>query len=174
MNDEKFHELDTISDKIHDKFESLYGNKEFQEIESDIQKLLKSIHEKYSIEFNLSISIYDSDRDKSIQMYRIGITGSGKEGNTYQFSEGYNFNRYIINGHIIEIPHNICPNCWADWDFKRKNSSCPECGVIFGKEVKLLIDSDECPYCSEGKIYQKNSKCTKCDFIADDDLVVWG
>ncbi|PJD98628.1 MAG: hypothetical protein CK427_16915 [Leptospira sp.] len=174
MNDEKFHELDAIGDKLHNKFEELKEKNEFKEIEKEIIKLLKSLPEKYSIEFGFNLGIFDSEREKSIEMYRVGINGFGKDGKTYQFSEGYKFNRYLVQGHIVEIPHNYCPQCWDEWDFKRKGSSCSNCGVMFGKEVKLLIDYNECPNCDGGIVSQKNPNCNKCDFIAEEDLVIWG
>lgn len=174
MNDEKFYELEAIGDAIHEKFESLHEKDEFKGIETEIQKLLKSLPERYSIEFSFQLNVYDSEREKSILMYKVGTTGSGVEGKTYLFSEGYQFNRYLSKGNIVEIPHNHCPECWGEWDFKTKGSSCPECGVTFGEEVKFLIDSDECPRCHDGHVSQTSPHCDKCDFVAEDDMVIWG
>ncbi|EOQ87224.1 hypothetical protein LEP1GSC202_3663 [Leptospira yanagawae serovar Saopaulo str. Sao Paulo = ATCC 700523] len=174
MNDEKFYELNAISENIHTKFEDLKEKGEIENIEFLIKNLLKKLPEKYSIEFSFNLSIFDSEREKSIEMLRVGINGLGNTAETYKFSESYKFNRYLVQGHIVEIPHNHCPNCWSEWDFKYLGSSCSDCGVTLGKEVKLLIDSNECPNCESGKISPKKPHCDKCDFIAEDDLVIWG
>jgi Zn-finger nucleic acid-binding protein len=174
MENEKFLKLDKIADDVHDKFKKLNELGEFDEIKEKIQEVLKSIPEKYSIDLGLSLAIHDLERIKTIDIYSIGLTGIGQEPKMFEYGDGYQFNRYLSNGNIVEIPHSYCPNCWGDWDFKSPGDSCPDCNVTFGKEVKLLLDSNECPNCENGKVSQTNPYCDSCDFEASDDIVIWG
>jgi len=83
----------------------------------------------------------------------INTTG-GKE--PYQISGDSSIHRYVVNGEICQIPHDYCPHCWGEWDFKLKNQVCSTCGYILGEQIKLLLDSDICPNCDEGKVSLKN------------------
>ena len=80
----------------------------------------------------------------------------------------------MVNGYIVELPDSYCPNCWSEWDFKTLGQACKSCDLIYGKEIKLLLDTNECPHCKKGTVSLKNPHCDKCDFYADPNLVIWG
>ena len=75
---------------------------------------------------------------------------------------------------MCEVPHDYCPSCWGPWDFKLVHRTCPDCGAKLGRDVKLLVDSDVCPHCEEGKVTSVAPKCTRCAFEATPDIVWWG
>ena len=43
-----------------------------------------------------------------------------------------------------------------------------------GPEVKLLLDTDVCPFCEEGKVSLTTPLCDKCGQGIDPNVVVWG
>jgi hypothetical protein len=43
-----------------------------------------------------------------------------------------------------------------------------------GREVKLLLDNDVCPFCEEGKVSLTIPACAKCGQRIDPGIVVWG
>jgi hypothetical protein len=38
----------------------------------------------------------------------------------------------------------------------------------------MLLDSDVCPFCEEGKVTARKPRCTNCGFQVDGSLVAWG
>jgi hypothetical protein len=67
----------------------------------------------------------------------------------------------------------------VEWDDRfltpfPKNLSCSECGATMGREVKLLLDHDLCPFCEEGKVSLTAPVCAKCGQRIDPGTVVWG
>ncbi|MGO9465081.1 MAG: hypothetical protein ACLQIB_55050 [Isosphaeraceae bacterium] len=81
--------------------------------------------------------------------------------------------RYSV-GDMHVVPHDRCPNCYGLRDFKLKNPSCSECGATMGREVKLLLDTDVCPFCEEGEVSLTVPVCAKCRQRIDPAIVVWG
>ena len=65
-------------------------------------------------------------------------------------------------------------NAGKVWDFKLQNSTCPHCGITMGDKCKLLLDTDECPWCNEGKVTVAKPRCDKCGHEVDRQKVVWG
>ncbi len=43
-----------------------------------------------------------------------------------------------------------------------------------GKEIKLLLDSDVCPFCGDGTVTVSKPVCNQCGFKIDPSTVVWG
>ena len=82
--------------------------------------------------------------------------------------------RYVAGGEICEVPHDRCPQCWGSWDYKHERPSCPQCGIQMGSDVRLLLDSDVCPYCDRGRITSDNLTCGECGFTIDPRYVTWG
>jgi hypothetical protein len=82
--------------------------------------------------------------------------------------------RYVVAEGIQVVPHDRCPQCWDVWDFKLQNRTCSHCGLTMGDQCKLLLDSDECPWCQEGKVTVAKPRCDRCGFIVDPRIVVWG
>ena len=75
---------------------------------------------------------------------------------------------------MCQIPHDYCPHCWGIWDFKLIHPVCRHCGYTLGREVKLLLDSDVCPNCEEGKVSVNDPNCEQCGQWIDPTLVIWG
>jgi Zn-finger nucleic acid-binding protein len=82
--------------------------------------------------------------------------------------------RYVVRGDVVVVPHDHCPQCWGLWDFKELHPECPACGARMGEEVKLLLDTDCCPNCEEGKVTAGEPRCSECGFAVIPGHVVWG
>ena len=82
--------------------------------------------------------------------------------------------RYVVSGDICQVPHDYCPSCWGMWDFKDQDRECPSCGIVLGNEIKILLDTDICPHCENGKVSAANPECSKCGYKVDLDIVTWG
>jgi hypothetical protein len=54
------------------------------------------------------------------------------------------------------------------------HKSCSHCDATLGDNCKLLLDTDVCPHCENGKLSMVDPKCDKCDFEIDPSLVTWG
>ncbi|EMF80929.1 hypothetical protein LEP1GSC188_3106 [Leptospira weilii serovar Topaz str. LT2116] len=173
MNNEKFLEVSEISDKLDDFFVTLDESKKLDFIKDAFLKFSENLQERYSITCNLTLEIFDVEREQIIKISEVGISCNGGE-RPYVVRAGDSFVRYLAKGNIVEIPHSYCPVCWAEWDFKRKDQNCPKCDSKYGMEIKLLIDSNHCPQCSEGIVSLEEPYCKKCEFYADPEIVVWG
>ena len=51
---------------------------------------------------------------------------------------------------------------------------CPECGLALGKDIQVLLDTDVCPNCDEGKVTRSTPTCTKCGQTMDTSAIHWG
>jgi NAD-dependent SIR2 family protein deacetylase len=80
----------------------------------------------------------------------------------------------VVDGDIQTVPDDRCPKCYGVWDFKLDHRSCSKCGATLGREVKLLLDADVCPFCEKGKVSLTVPTCDKCGQQIDPDIVVWG
>jgi len=125
------------------------------------------------VNFTLLVDVFDSERENSLPLLSNGLsTLDGQEPfRTYADSS---LHRYIIDGAIQVVPHDRCPKCWEVWDFKLQNPECGSCDAEMGKNCKLLLDSDVCPRCEEGKITASQPECSKCGFEVDPSFVTWG
>lgn len=173
MEESKFIQLRHLSDMAYDKFEELYSSGALAELEHEIYKVASDLPKTFSISLELNVSVFDEEREKSLSLLTTGLA-SDERGKPYRTRGDATVHRYVVDGHIRLVPHDYCPHCWGIWDFKLLNWSCPECGYILGKQVKMLLDTDTCPYCEKGKVTQTNPRCTSCSFLVEPDIVVWG
>jgi len=174
MEQKQFDKLDQLADAVYDKFEELYKAGYLKELKSKLEELCSSLAEKYSVSINMDLDIFDSEKEKSISMVRTGIACSRGEKKPFRVDSSATVHTYITDGAIKKVPHDYCPSCWGSWDFKLMHAKCPECGAEMGKNVFLLLDTDVCPNCEEGKVSRSKPKCTKCNEIVSPDMVRWG
>lgn len=173
MEVDQFDRIENLSDEVYDKFEELHKKGVFADIESKLKEICSSLKEEYSISVNLAVEIFNPEKEKNITLLRRGIEcSSGHE--TYLATSGSTSHRYVVNGHIVKLPHDYCPNCWGEWDFKLLHPTCPSCDYTMGKEVKLLLDTDVCPSCEKGKVSRSNPQCERCGIVLDSNMINWG
>jgi uncharacterized protein (DUF983 family) len=117
--------------------------------------------------------VFDEKRECLLPLLTTGLSAIfGKE--PYRTCDDSTLQRYVVEDGIKVVPHDRCPQCWQMWDFKLTNSSCEHCGTTMGDKCKLLLDTDECPWCHEGKVTMAEPRCDECGYEVDRQKVVWG
>ena len=138
-----------------------------------LQKLSAELSDHYELLLKVEFQVFDTERTATLPLVSEAISvSSGQE--PLLASADSTIHRYVVEGAIRQVPHDYCPKCWGQWDFKLLHQECPNCGCKLGKEVKILLDSDVCPHCENGKVSTSKPKCKECGFEVDPDLVVWG
>ena len=173
MDQDKFQAADPILDEISEVFDRLLKSPGGNELKNKLQQLSDVFRGSYSVNFSFLVDVFDSERENSLPLLSNGLSSiDGQEPfRTYADSSPH---RYIVDGEIQVVPHDRCPKCWNVWDFKLQNPECGSCGTEMGANCKLLLDSDVCPNCEEGKITASDPKCSKCGFEVNPAVVAWG
>ncbi len=173
MHEKEFNKLNELVEMVNDKIHKLYEDGEFLEITKKIKKVNLAIENVCNITVDFQVNAFDSKKEKSLRVLTVAICSAGEE-NPYLAYGDASPEKYLVDGNIRKVPHDVCPDCWGDWDFKFKNHQCPECGIEMGKEVKVLLDTATCPNCEKGNVYLNKPKCDKCGFEIDMSMVHWG
>jgi len=173
MQVKEFERLDELSEMVNDKIHKLYEDGIFSEISKKIKDISQDIEENHSITVDFQVNVFDTSKEKNLRFLTIGISSSGNNDPYLAYGDSTPC-RYLVDGDIQKVPHDFCPNCWGEWDFKLRNHKCPECGYEMGKQIKLLLDTDICPNCEKGKVSIEKTQCDDCGFVVDRNMVNWG
>lgn len=170
MDPDTFNALDPHLDAIAELADQHLAAPEFQRVLSEIIKVLG---ERYGVGINLTVDVFDEDGHRSLPLLNTGLCALfGRE--PYRTWGDSTSQRYVVAEGIRVVPHDRCPDCWEAWDFKWKNPSCSHCDTTLGENCKILLDTDVCPHCEEGKVSVTKPRCDKCGFEIDPRTVVWG
>jgi hypothetical protein len=172
MKATEFNLLDLIAEAINSEFEKLLKAGEFDGIKRTMKEAIDKLPDSYSLNFNIELSVSDTNREKSIKLLQTGLTTSGDE--PYQVSLDKTCEQYWVDGETCIVPEEVCPNCWGDWTFKFKQNKCGHCNYELGKQVKYFLDDYICPMCQEGEMTVNKPVCDKCGYEVESDKVVWG
>ena len=173
MKDTEFKTTEPFVNLVADKIDEVFESENFKAVRQALQEASASLPEGMSLTINCRVEAFDRDRGNPLRLLETGITTSGGEP-PYRCSGDSTIQRYVVDGEICEVPHDQCPACWGDWDFKNRHRSCLECGITLGKEIKILLDSDNCPHCEKGKVSVNSPVCQQCGYEVDMDCVTWG
>jgi hypothetical protein len=173
MKESEFRSLDPLADALNEQCDRWFAAPEFAALQAAIRKASAALPPTYSVAINVELLVFDVDREQSLSLLTTGVNTSQGQA-PYRTTGDSSIHRYIVGGEICEVPHDRCPHCWKDWDFKLQNPTCPSCGYSLGKEVKLLLDRDICPYCERGRLSTQQLTCSECDFRIDPSYVAWG
>ncbi len=167
-----FEKIDPVVDEIAECISELIEGNALDSLKQKLVALSAQLG-PYSLALDFNLQVFDPNREHTLPLLQMGLaTSEGKE--LYQAWGDSTPHRYIVNGQMSIVPHDRCPSCWAEWDFKTSNPVCEFCGIEMGKDVKLLLDSDCCPNCENGKITMNDPQCHKCGFQVNPDHVIWG
>jgi hypothetical protein len=173
MDRESFESADPIIEQIAEMIDGVLDSAQVLEIRQSLVRLSEAVGPRYSVNLNVCVELFDPERSHPLPLLPTGISTSKGEG-PYRTSCDSTPQQYLVEGEILIVPHDRCPRCYGIWDFKFKNRSCRECKATLGKEVKILLDTDICPYCEKGKVSLSSPVCDKCGFRIDPKLVDWG
>jgi hypothetical protein len=126
-----------------------------------------------TVSINMTVDVFDEAHERALPLLTTGLSVDyGREPHrTWGDSSPQ---RYVVDEGIQVVPHDRCPKCWEVWDFKLQNPTCSHCGATLGENCKLLLDTDECPWCQEGKVTVSQPRCNQCGFVVDPRFAVWG
>jgi len=170
MDPETFDAVQPHLDKVAEIAERQLGAPEILQVLSDLSQILGK---GFAVSVNFTVDVFDEAKERSLPLLTTGLSADvGKE--PYRVWGDSTPQRYVVEEGIQVVPHDHCPKCWEDWDFKFQNPTCSHCGATLGEYCKVLLDSDECPWCQEGKVTVANSKSDQCGFVVDPKIAVWG
>ncbi len=173
MKENEFKCLDPLADQLDEEFDKWIASEALSDLKEALQQVSASLPATYSVELGLELRIFDSVRDRSLNLLNAGLSTSGGQ-EPYRTAGDSTIQRYVVDGEICQVPHDYCPHCWSVWDFKLKHSTCAHCGYSLGNEVKLFLDTDVCPHCEQGTVSISNLTCDKCAITIDATFVTWG
>ena len=173
MNKQEFEMVDAFADCANNKIDELHENKQLEEVLNKLHETARQLPSRYSISIDIKVNIFDSEKEAQISILNTGFNAHSNE-KPYRYYGDSSIQKYFVEGEISVVPHNYCPHCWGEWDFKFRHPVCPECNCELGKQVKYLLDDDICPMCQKGTVKIDNPICNECGFEVDAQKVVWG
>ena len=172
MKDTEFKAIEPLVETIAEEIDRLFDSAEFTSLRGALRQASELLKDK-SVTFNCTLDVFSEERGASLKVLDMGVASyDGRE--PHRCYGDSTVQRYIVGGEICQVPHDHCPRCWHIWDFKDRHRVCPSCGIELGKEIKILLDSDYCPHCEEGKVTMRSPVCSKCGYEVDLDIVMWG
>lgn len=165
--------IDPVLDELAEEIERLLTSDEASKIRELLSKLSEKAPAQTTTELNCVISIFDSRREVALPLLNMGF-GVSEFGEVYPTSGDSSPHRYVVDGEIQVVPHDICPKCYREWDFKFENPHCLHCDSELGVNCWALLDSDVCPSCENGKISAASPKCESCGYAVNPKFVRWG
>ncbi len=173
MDPTLFDAADRHVEQIAEILDGVLPSPELQKLRDALAALGKTLGKGYSVSLTCIVEIYDQQRERILPLLNTGLASF--EGNEPHRVWGDSTpHRYLVDGQIQVVPHDRCPKCWEEWDWKWQKRHCPHCDAELGKNCKILLDSDVCPHCEEGTVTASKPKCSKCEFVVDQAVVVWG
>jgi hypothetical protein len=173
MDQSSFESAEPILDEMSAKIDELLDSDQFSALRLALTRLSEAVGSHHSVNLNVVVELFDEKRPHPLPLLTIGLsTSKGKP--PYKTFGDSTPHKYVLNGDIQVVPHDRCPRCYGLWDFKLNHLSCSRCGATMGREIKLLLDTDLCPFCEAGKVSMTKPVCAKCGHRIDPDQVVWG
>jgi len=173
MDKASFEAADPIMDQIAEMVDRVLDSSQFEGIRRVLTQLSEAIGHTSSVNLNVNIEVFDPRRPHALPLLTSGFSTSAGQF-PYRTWGDSTPQKYVVNGQMQVTPHDRCPRCYGTWDFKFKNRSCPGCGATLGQDVKVLLDTDVCPFCEEGRVSISAPVCDKCGFRVEPSDVVWG
>lgn len=173
MDQESWQRSDESVDRLAEALDQLLDSPELSPIRGMLSDLSKSLGGRYGVNLNCVLDVFDRERQVAMPLVNTGLSTT-EDGGVYRTWNDSSPQRYVVDGEIRVVPHDRCPKCWGEWDFKWEHRSCPNCGATLGKDCKILLDSDMCPHCEKGKVSMDQPHCDRCGFEIDTSVVAWG
>lgn len=170
MNPDTFKAIEPLLDKFAEFADKQLASEEIRRLTDELARL---VGKGRIASVNITVDVFDEGRECSLPLLMTGLSAYPGQQSFRTWSDS-SPQRYVVDDGIQVVPHDRCPQCWQVWDFKLQNSSCPHCGLTLGDKCKLLLDTDNCPWCNEGKVTVARPRCDKCGFEVDRQKVVWG
>ena len=173
MDKSTFEKVDPLLDQIAESTEEVLDSPALAQLCKLLADLNTELGSRYTVSLCVTIDVFDEKGERSLPLAKTGLSGFNGD-KPYHITGDSSPQKYVADGEMQIVPHDRCPKCWGVWDFKFDNRSCGECGATLGDNVKVLLDTDVCPNCEEGKVSMTSPVCSKCGHEVDLTLVTWG
>lgn len=173
MDQSTFSTAESHLDELADTIDDVLASSELEKLRDQLAEFGKALGQRYSVSLDMVVQVFDRDKERGMPLLTTGLSTSD-EGDLYRTWSDSTSQRYLTEGEIQVVPHDHCPRCWGDWNFKFQNPQCTSCGAALGVDVKVLLDTDVCPSCEEGRVTMSAPMCERCGFEIDPDMVMWG
>ena len=100
-----------------EKAEEWLRSESLADLRAAIEKAVASLPDEYQVSLDVTLNGFDGDHERTIVLLKHGLCFS-PGGDTYEASGTSSPRRYVADGDVCELPHDYCPNCWADWLMK--------------------------------------------------------
>ena len=171
MKQKEFELFDQLAEAVDEFVQQWLNSTEIKPMLDKIQYACNQTD--MSVGVSVEMHVTEDGREDTLRMLTTWIQCAANQ-DAYIASGDSSIQRYICDGAICQVPHDQCPNCWSDWDFKYRHQICSTCGYQLGNQVKLLLDSNQCPNCDTGTVTIESPTCTKCGMEVDTTMVTWG
>ena len=161
MDRSTFESADPILDEIAASLDGLLESEDFSAVRLALARLSETVGSRFSVNLTVCVDVFDAQKPHALPLLTTGLSTSQGDP-PYKTYGDSTPQKYLADGEMQVIPHDRCPKCYGLWDFKLKHPSCSECGATLGRDVKLLLDTDVCPFCEEGKVSLSAPVCDKC------------
>jgi ribosomal protein S27AE len=173
MERNKFTTIDPLVDKLAESIDELVAGDRLESIKQQVVEISARLGEQYSVTLEFNLQVHDHHRENSLPLLQTGLaTANGA--NPYQCWGDSSPHRYVVDGELMVVPHDHCPSCWGQWDFKDLHPTCPQCGISMGKQVKWLLDNDMCPHCEKSSVSAASPTCSRCGYSVNPAFIFWG
>lgn len=173
MKENEFERLNALADQLNSRCDEWFDSPAMVEFKKLLQRASALLPDSYSLELSVELRVLDEPRRGFVRMLTAGL-GCNAGQPPFRCSGDSTPQRYIVDGELCEIPHDYCPRCWGDWDFKFDNPQCPDCGCRLGPDLKILLDRDTCPRCEKATVSFHKPTCPRCGFFVNPEYVSWG
>jgi hypothetical protein len=170
VDPETFSAVQPLLDKIAELAETQLASEELRRLMVGLGNVVGA---RKAVSLSIVVDVFDEDRECSLPLLTTGLSAFPGQQPFRTWGDSAP-QRYVVEDGITVVPHDRCPHCWQVWDFKLQNPCCPHCGITMGDKCKLLLDTDECPWCGEGTVTVAKPRCDKCGVEVDRKMVVWG
>ena len=173
MTEAEHRALEPWTDSLDDACNRWFATPEMRALAVALRRAAASLPPSFTVSIDVELRVFDPKRERSLNLLTTGLAVP-VDGEPYRTWGDSSIHRYIADGTICELPHDRCPRCWADWDLKLQQPRCPQCQAEMGNDVRLLLDSDQCPNCERGRISSTNTTCNDCGVTTNPRFVTWG
>ena len=95
------------------------------------------------------LGVLDRKRQKTIKFGRVEVLYCD-DGELMVLGRDAEPRTFCVGGELVVLPEDQCPVCLGDWKIDpRSPQACPECGAALGSDVKVVIENERCPFCSD-------------------------
>ena len=163
MTPEQFQSAMAIASEIRELFYRAMGPKRRAKLREALGRLKSVSKEEVTPYVRVQIGVIRRDVRKCVVFGGIDVTHCD-DGALFAVSPEPTPRTYSVDNCVITVPDYQCPKCLGEWRLNLYNDlPCPECGAEFGKDVKVVVVDDVCPFCEQRLPSNAGERC-ECGF----------